>query len=111
MSQRHSADFDRALRIELLRTKAAMQRQAMALHAHELGQSANPRAQLTRWLSSGKAGKVGQGLGLVARYPFLLSTFSTAFANRRWGRLLSVALTIGAVGWFASRSSGDDQPR
>ena len=111
MSQQHSAAFDRALRIELLRTKAAMQRQSIDLHARELGHNADPRVQLTQWLSSGKAGKLGQGLGLVTRYPFLLSSFSAAFSNRRWGRLLSVALTIGAVGWFVSRPSGEDRAR
>jgi len=82
MSQRHSAAFDRAVRIELLRTKAAMQRQSIAIHARGLGHDADPRRQLTHWLSSGKAGPLGQGLGLMSRYPFLLSTFSTAFANR-----------------------------
>jgi|GEM_PF-1033175 hypothetical protein len=111
MSQRHSAAFDRAVRIELLRTKAAMQRQSIAIHARGLGHDADPRRQLTHWLSSGKAGPLGQGLGLMSRYPFLLSTFSTAFANRRWGRALSVAATIGAVWWFATRASGEDRRR
>lgn len=111
MSQRHSAAFERAVRIEILRTKATMQRQAISFHTQKLVAAADPRRQVSQWLASGKAGKLGLGVDLLSRYPFLLSTLSTAFTTKRWGRVLSVVAAVGSVWWFTSRSSGDDQAR
>jgi len=111
MNKRHSAAFDRAVRIELLRAKASMQRQSISIHAQQLCQAADPRRQVSRWLASGKAGKLGLGIDLLSRYPFLLSTISTALTTKRWGRVMSVVAIAGSAWWFASRSSGDDQGR
>ena len=77
---RHSADVDRQVRIELLRARAAIEREALAHSIAEAGQSLEPSALLRGlWprLSRGNTSQLlWQGFNLVRRYPMVTSSLS-----------------------------------
>ncbi len=106
-----SSTRDRALRIELLRARAAIERQSVAHGVHELGSSLTPRGLLESFFprSRGKSPSdlLFRALTLSKRYPMMLSLgsalFSTAKRQRvRWWKLAAGAL----VAWQMSRKSG-----
>jgi hypothetical protein len=105
-----SAD-ERALRIELARTRAAIERQTLELNIQELGSALQPsrllaglfprlasKARPTAWLQ--------QGMSLTRRYPLLFATVSTVLSRvgkrHRWGRLGAGLL----LSWQIARAMG-----
>lgn len=100
---------DRALQIELLRTRAALERQSLQRGARQLGNDLSP-GSLAQNLLPGLSSRsvAGWGLQLLTlsrRYPFLLSAASTGLSligrRGRWVKLLAGA----ALGWQLLRSS------
>lgn len=78
------------LRIELLRARAALERQALRRHVKEVGASLRPaallQAALPRLFRRGGAGWLAEGLLLTRRYPLLLSVISALLTSRRRSR-------------------------
>lgn len=112
-----SSSIDRAVRIELLRARAAIERESLAHDIASASRSLQPRNLVKRWLpglSGGNlSGLVWQGVALARRYPFISSTVSALIMGRgKRSRLLRLA--GGALlGWQALRAwrgSRQDEP-
>lgn len=94
---------DRALQIELLRTRAALERQSLQRGVRQLGQGLSPGhlvQNLMPAISTRSVANWGlQLLTLSRRYPLLISTASTGLSllgrRGRWIKLLAGA----ALGW------------
>lgn len=110
MKSKHSSG-ERALRIELVRARAALERQSLARDVRELGEALKPGVLFRGWLPSMAAKArpldwLGHGLALTRRYPLLASAASTVLSGigkrHRWWRLGSSLL----LGWQLVRSVG-----
>lgn len=105
---RHSASVDRMVRLELLRARAALEREALAQGIVEAGRTLTPGNMVKSiWPSLGKANTsrlFWQAFALVRRYPFVSSTLSAMVVGRggRRSRLLKLA-GVALVGWQAYR--------
>ena len=102
MNRSRSAAFDRALKIELLRTRATLEREAICAQTVQLRQSIDPREQLLNLLPGSTSGVLGQVGQLAFRYPYLLSSAESLLASqlRRPKRLLltgGIALLVWAA--------------
>ena len=100
---RRSLVIDRAVRIELLRARAAIERESLAQSIAQTGQALEPSAlarQILPGLTGTKASKmVWQAFSLARRYPFVSSSLSALFmGGKRRGRVFKL-LTGGLVGW------------
>lgn len=103
---------DRAVRIELLRARAAIERQSMAHGIHELGQSFTPRGLLDAVLPSRSRGKrrspsqlLLQAFSMSRRYPMVLSLGSALLSGVARRKLRWWKLAAGAVvAWQVSRN-------
>lgn len=111
-----SSAIDRAVRIELLRARAAIERESLAHDIATASRSLQPRNLVKRWLPavgrSNLSGLLWQGVSLARRYPFISSTVSALIMGRgKRSRLLRLA--GGALlGWQALkawRNSRDGQ--
>lgn len=108
MTVKHNAEFERAVRIEMLRARAAIERDSIATRASGLVDSVDPRVAVGRLLPGTMQGMVSRGLRLVTRYPYILTT---VLSNRRFKavRWISVAaLVVGAWAMFAGNGDADD---
>lgn len=108
--QRHPT-VDRAVRIELLRARAALEREAMCQRFAHLGDSVNRAGNVLRPLTffSGMARSRNapqlfmRMAGLAGRYPVLTSTLSAWMMGRKRSRLLKMA-SAGLVAWQVYRA-------
>lgn len=101
---RRSPSVDRHVRIELLRARAAIERETLARRLAETGQELAP-TRLVRSLLPGVVGKGGasslllQAIGLARRHPLLSSALPTLLMGRgRRGGILRLA-AVGLAGW------------
>lgn len=90
MNGRASRSSRQELRIELLRARAALERQALRRHVAQAGAALRPsallHAALPRLFSRGGRGWLTEGLSLARRYPLLVSLASALLTGRRRGR-------------------------
>lgn len=100
---------ERAVRIELLRARAAIERQSMVHGLQHLGSSLTPRGLLSsvfpRASRRSPADLLMQAFSMSRRYPMILSLGSalvsaTARRRLRWWKLAAAA----AAAWQMSRS-------
>ncbi|MFC4278682.1 hypothetical protein [Achromobacter aloeverae] len=112
MSKKLSPAIDRAVRLELLRAKAAVEREALVHHLAEAGVALSPSHLVRNMLPASLKGLAGGGggsrlawqvFGLLRRYPMVLSSASAlVMGGNRKSKLLKLA--AGAlVGWQALR--------
>ena len=78
MSNHQSRAVDRLVRIELLRARAALERDSLAARADQLCDAL-------------------QGVSLLRRYPFLTSALSTLLLGKRWRLLKWGGAALAAV--------------
>lgn len=110
-----SPSIDRAVRIELLRARAAIERESLAHDIASASRSLQPRNLVKRWLPGFNRGNVTsliwQGVALARRYPFISSTVSALIMGRgKRSRLLR--LGGGALlGWQAFKAWRDSRDR
>jgi hypothetical protein len=101
MSQ-HNAAFDRQVRIELLRTRAAVERETLARRIHEVGQELAPRQLMRSTLASvtgkGEGSMLSQLAGTALRHPVLSSALPSMLLGKTGGRAMR-AVAIGLTGW------------
>ncbi len=102
-----SSNFERALKIELLRARAALERDVISGHANQFKQSIDPRQQIAHWLPQSSAGLLGQVSQLTRfafRYPYLLSSGASLVASqvRHPKRLMVIGVTALLV-WASVR--------
>lgn len=118
MSSKPSATRMREIQIELLRARAAIERQTLGHTIRHLGEDLKPSSLVRSFLpSSGGSGKkptdyLFQGLSLVRRYPFIMSTASALLSGvRKRNRLLRMAAGL-LLSWQVARNMGSkDDPR
>jgi len=104
MANKPSPAVDRAVRIELLRARAAIERESLAHDIASASRALEPRNLLKRWLPGLARGNlsslVWQGVSLARRYPFISSTVSALVMGRRGKRSRLLRLAGGALlGW------------
>ncbi|VFR23157.1 hypothetical protein ANDO1_3243 [plant metagenome] len=111
MNPRHAAHLDRTVRIELLRARAALEREALAANVAEVGRSLGPLALLSGATRSRGGSLLMQGIGMLRQYPFLLSSLTALFARgaaasggvaRGAGRAVKWG-SLGVIAWQAWR--------
>jgi len=125
---RISPAVERQVRIEMLRARAAIEREALAQRILEAGHALAP-ANLVRGLVPGLGRGLGRGRGsassliwqavsLARRYPIVSSTLSTLFLGGGKRRGLLKLAGAGLAGWQlykawrgASRRDHDDPAR
>lgn len=100
-----SPAIERAVRIELLRARAALERESLAHDIVVTSRALSPDNLVKRWIPSVGRGNVTsllwQGVSLARRYPIISSTVS-AFLMKRGKRVGLLKLAGGAlVGWQA----------
>ncbi len=101
---------ERAVRIELLRARAALERQSLVRGARGVGMALQPRSLLhslfPRLASRSPAGWLYQAFALTRRYPLLASSVSTLLSGvgkrRRWWRIGAGLL----LSWQVARTMG-----
>ncbi|HEY7804376.1 MAG TPA: hypothetical protein VIC30_08100 [Orrella sp.] len=107
MTIKHNAEFERAVRIEMLRANAALERRRIAQHGTSMAAALNPSQLISGLLPSNTRGWVSRGLSLVTRYPHVLTS---VLLNRRFKRVrwMSVAaLAVGAWAMLSGRTGED----
>ncbi|HLU78746.1 MAG TPA: hypothetical protein VKZ52_04165 [Burkholderiaceae bacterium] len=111
--KRRTTSRDRAVRIELLRARAAIERQSVAHNLRDLGQTLTPRGLLDTFLPRLRLGGgrrrgsdlLTQVFSMSGRYPLLLSMGSALLSTAARRKLRWWKLAAGAVlAWQASRT-------
>ena len=107
MTIKRNAEFERAVRIEMLRVNAALDRRRIAQHTTSMAAALDPLQLISGLLPSDTRGWVSRGLRLVTRYPHLLTS---VLLNRRFKRVRWISVAALAVGAWAmlSGSPGED---
>jgi hypothetical protein len=114
--QKMSPAVERAVRIELLRARAAIERESLAHGVAETGRALSPshliKGLLPGFSGGGSTRLVWQAIGLVRRYPVILSSVSAmVLGGNKRSKLLKLA-TGAVVGWQVFRAwqsrQGDD---
>ncbi|WP_397474056.1 hypothetical protein [Pusillimonas sp.] len=113
MAKKPSAARLREVKIELLRARAAIERQTLGNSFRRLGQDLKPSALLRGLLPASVSRKrptdwMFQGLNLVRRYPFIVSTASALLSGvRKRHRLLRLGAGL-LLSWQVARNMGGD---
>ena len=111
MAKKLSATRLREARLELLQARAAVERQTLRHTVRHLGNDLQPAALLRSLVPASLGRKrpadwLFQGLGLVRRYPFLVSTVSALFTGaRKKHRLLRLGAGL-LLSWQLARNLG-----
>lgn len=106
---RKSSGHDRAVRIELLRARAAIERQSMVHGLQNLGSSLTPRGLLASFFPRASRRSPSdlllQAFSMSRRYPMILSLGSALLSAATRRRLRWWKLAAGAVAaWQMSRA-------
>lgn len=106
---RLSSGRDRAIRIELLRARAAIERQGMARGLRQLGDSLTPRGLLESFFPRSRRTSPSdlllRAFTMSRRYPMVLSLGSALLSTAARRRLRWWKLAAGAVvAWQMSRN-------
>ncbi|TFL13177.1 hypothetical protein CSC67_14890 [Pusillimonas caeni] len=116
MAKKASAARMREVKIELLRARAAIERQTLHNSLHHLGQDLQPRALLRSLLPAAVSRKrptdwLFQGVGLMRRYPVIVSTASALLSGvRKRHRLLRLGAGL-LLSWQVARNMGGRDQR
>lgn len=98
MTVKHNAAFERAVRIEMLRARAELQRQQLVMRAQAMAAGLSPSRVVANALP-GHAGQwLSRGLSLMTRYPYVVTTL---LSNRRFKAVRWLSLAALAVGAWA----------
>jgi uncharacterized membrane protein YebE (DUF533 family) len=101
-----SPEVDRQVRIELLRARAAVEREALVHNVAGVMQSLSPshliKGLVPRMSAGNMPAMAWQAFSMVRRYPVITSTLSAVFLRGKRSKLLKLA-TAAAVGWQVYR--------
>lgn len=113
-----SSTIDRTVRIELLRARAALERESLAHDIASTTRSFKPGNLVKQWLPSfargNMSGLIWQGITLARRYPIVSSTLSAVVMGRgKRARLFKLAggALLGWQAFKAWRAMRDSSPR
>lgn len=108
---RHTPAVDRQVRIEMLRARAALERETLAQRLIETGHDLAPSNLIRSLLPASMAGLIGgggarggmsmlwQAVSLARRYPIVSSTLSSALLGGGKRRGLLKLAGAGVAGW------------
>jgi hypothetical protein len=82
MTAKPSKKFDRAVRIEVLRARAAIERESLVQHVNTFTDEINPLSWLTRMTRSGRRSWFKQTLDFLSHYPFVTSALSSMLLRK-----------------------------
>lgn len=101
---RESPSVERKIRIELLRSQAAIERQTIAIQAQNLKSKLDPREQIMSMMPTSGSGLLAQIGRAAIRYPYLASTGSTLLLSQfRNPRRLLLGGAVGLIIWAVSK--------
>ena len=97
MSSRNQAEFDAAVRIEVLRARAALERLTLADHVEQISQEANPLNLVLGLVGGRKRGWLTSGLDFLGKYPMILSTLATILLGSSSGLARAGGIALSAA--------------
>ena len=103
--------FDRAVRLEMLRTRAAIERESFADHVEQLSVQASPMHFLGSLFQFRRKSWVKSTADFLANYPLIISTLSSVLMGRssRTARGAGLILTLlQAMASQQNKSSSSD---
>lgn len=106
MSRKRSAEFDAAVRIEVLRARAAIERSLLAGHLEQLSEDISPLNWLGRLAGERRSGWLMCGLSFLGRYPMILTLCSTLLMSKS-----SALARVGAVVVTSAQTLIEEQAR
>jgi hypothetical protein len=87
MRAKQPAMLNRQAHLELLRLRAAVERQSLVVHSTQLKLELSPKHWLQK-MSKVRGGQfVATGISLAAQYPYLTSALSSLLIKKRWRAL------------------------
>ena len=96
MRAKQPAILNRQAHLELLRLRAAVERQSLVVHSTQLKLEFSPKHWLQK-MSKVRGGQfMATGIALAAQYPYLTSALSSLLIKKRWRALkwVGVALAV-----------------
>jgi hypothetical protein len=94
MSAKQTASADLQLRLELLRLRAAVERQALTMHSQQLRSQLSPQHWLARVFEIKGNQVLAKGFSLASQYPYLTSALAAMLVKRRWRALKWIGLAL-----------------
>ena len=107
MNHLSSKRFDRAVRLEVLRTRAAIERESFAAHIEQLSVQASPAYLLGNLLHFRRQSWLKKSSDFLAHYPFILATLSSMLMGRSSRTARSAGLLLTLVQAMASQQNKD----
>ena len=95
--------FDRAVRLEMLRTRAAIERENFAAHVEQLSVQASPMHFLASLFQFRRKSWVRNTADFLAHYPLILSTLSSVLMGRSSGAARGAGLMLTLLQALASQ--------
>ncbi len=87
MSAPASKGFDRAVRIEVLRARAALERDMLVNRIETFSDEINPLSWLSRLTLSGRRSWLKKSVDFLAHYPFITSALSSMLLRKSTSRV------------------------
>ncbi len=96
MTSSRSKSFDRAVRIEVLRARAAIERDVLVNRVETFSDDINPLIWLSRLTRAGRRSWLKKSVDFLAHYPFITSTLSSMLLRKssKMARGSGVALAV-----------------
>ena len=92
---------DRQTHLELLRMRAAVERQSLVLHNSQLKLELSPKQWLHNMSKVSGGQLITTGISFATQYPYLTSALSSLLIRRRWRTLKWAGLA--SVVWLTIR--------
>ena len=95
MSNKNQVEFDAAVRIEVLRARAALERLTFTEHVEQLSEEANPLNLVLGLVGVRRRGWINKGTDFLEKYPMILASVSTLLmgSSSGWARAGGIALS------------------
>lgn len=95
MSKRNQTEFDAAVRIEVLRARAALERLTLKDHVEQLSEEANPLNLILGLAGGSRRGWMFKGVNFLEKYPMILATLASLLmgSSSGWVRAGGIALS------------------
>jgi hypothetical protein len=97
MSSKKRVKLDAAVRIEVLRARAALERLTLAGHVEQLTQEANPLTLALGLVRGRKRGWLKNGVDFLGKYPMILSVLTTILLGRSSGLARAGGIALSAA--------------
>ena len=94
MRAKASVGLDRQAYLELLRMRAAVERQSLMLHNSQLKLELSPKQWLHNMSTVNGGQLIATGVSFATQYPYLTSALSSLLIRRRWRTLKWAGLAL-----------------